>query len=90
MFHFVCISLGVHEMSYISNAIEYAAGWKDKVENTPLIPISGFVLDKMFQRNASNFAIFYMYEKPKLLFPLFTSCYFILFSNLSNECSGLC
>ena len=81
MFHFVCISLGVHEMSYISNAIEYAAGWKDKVENTPLIPISGFVLDKMFQRNASNFAIFYIFENSKLTFPFFISCYFIFLPN---------
>ena len=28
------IFIGVHEMSYIANAIEYAAGWKDQVEKT--------------------------------------------------------
>ena len=26
------IFIGVHEMSYIANAIEYAAGWQDQVE----------------------------------------------------------
>ena len=36
-----------------------------------LLPISGFVLDKKFQRNASKFAIFWTYENPKLLFPFF-------------------
>ena len=52
-----------------------------------LLPISGFVLDEKFQRNASKFAIFYIYENPKLLFPFFISCYFIFFP---NECLGLC
>ena len=40
----------------------------------------------MFQRNASKFAIFCIYENPKLLFPFFISCYFIF---LPNECPGL-
>ena len=30
--------------------------------NNALLPISEFVLDEMFQRNTSNFAIFYIYE----------------------------
>ena len=52
-----------------------------------LLPTSGFVLNEKFQRNASKFAIFYIYENPKLLFPFFISCYFIF---LPNECPGLC
>ena len=32
--------------------------------------MSGFVLDEKFQRNASKFAIFYIYVNPKLLFCL--------------------
>ena len=52
-----------------------------------LLPISEFVLDEKFQRNASKFAIFYIYENPKLLFPFFISCYFIF---LPNECPSLC
>ena len=47
----------------------------------PLLPISEF------QRNASKFAIYYIYENPKLLFPFFISCY-LAFS--PNECPGLC
>ena len=43
-----------------------------------LLKISGFVLDQKFQRNASKFAIFYIYKKKtKLLFPFFISCYII-------------
>ena len=45
------------------------------------------MLDEKFQQNHSKFAIFYIYENPKLLFPFFISCYFI-FS--PNECPGLC
>ena len=41
-----------------------------------LLPISEFVLDEKFQRNASKFAIFYIYKNPKLLFPIFILCYF--------------
>ena len=41
------------------------------------------MLDEKFQRNASKFAIFYIYENPKLLFPFIISCYFIF---LPNEC----
>ena len=41
------------------------------------LQFSGFVLNEKFQRNASKFAIFYIYENPKLLFPFFISCYFI-------------
>ena len=46
-----------------------------------------FLLDEMTWWNASKFAMFYIYENPKLLFPFFISCYFI-FS--PNECPGLC
>ena len=31
------IFIGVHEMSYIANAIEYAAGWQDQVEKLLII-----------------------------------------------------
>ena len=55
--------------------------------HTTLLPILRFVLDEKFQQNASKFAIFYIYENPKLLFPFFISCYFIF---LPNECPGLC
>ena len=41
--------------------------------NISLLPISGFVLEEKFQRNASKFGIFYIYENPKLLFPFFIS-----------------
>ena len=37
------------------------------------------VLDEKFQRNASKFAIFYVYENPKLPFPFFISCYTLFF-----------
>ena len=40
-----------------------------------------FMLDEMTRRNASKFAIFYIYENPKLLYPFFISCYFTLFPN---------
>ena len=46
-----------------------------------------FMLDEMTRQNASKFAIFYIYENPKLLFPFFNSCYVIF---LPNECPGLC
>ena len=36
-----------------------------------------FMLDEKFQQSTSKFAIFYMCENPKLLFPFFISCYFI-------------
>ena len=52
-----------------------------------LLQISEFVLDKKLQQNASKFAIFYIFENPKVLFLLFISCYFIF---LPNECPGLC
>ena len=48
-----------------------------------LLPILRFVLDEKFQQNASKFAILYIYENPKLLFPFFISCYFIF---VPNEC----
>ena len=48
-----------------------------------LLPILRFVLDKKFQRNASKFAIFYVYENPKLLFPFSFHEYFIF---LPYEC----
>ena len=52
-----------------------------------LLPISEFVLDEMFQQNASKFARFYIYQNPKLLSPFFISCNFMF---LPNECPGLC
>ena len=55
--------------------------------NAKLLPISEFVLNEQFQWNASKFAIFYIHENPKLLFPFFISPYFIFFP---NECPGLC
>ena len=48
-----------------------------------LLPISEFMLDKKFQRNASKFAICYKYKNPKLLFPFFIWCNFMF---LPNEC----
>ena len=51
-----------------------------------LLHISGFVLDEKLQQNAAKFAIFYIYEKQKLLFPFFISGYFIFFLNI---CPGL-
>ena len=45
------------------------------------------MLDEKFQQNASKFAIFYIYENPKLLFPFFILCYFIIFP---NEYPGPC
>ena len=49
--------------------------------------VSEFVLDEKFQRNASKFALFYIHENPKLLFPFSISCNFMF---LPNECPGLC
>ena len=43
-----------------------------------------FMLDEMFQQNASKFAIFLEYENPC---NFFISCYFIIFP---NKCPGLC
>ena len=42
---------------------------------------------EMFQWNASKFAIFYIYENPKLFFTFFISCNFMF---LPNECPGVC
>ena len=36
-----------------------------------------FMLDEKFQRNVSKFAIFYIYENPKLFFLFFFFCYLI-------------
>ena len=47
-----------------------------------LLPISEFVLDDMFQWNASKFAIFYIYKNTKLLFPYLILCYFFLLPGL--------
>ena len=65
--------------------------WSGKNTLTSLVSYSlfrnkRFMLDEMTWRNASKFAIFHIYENPKLLFPFFISCYFI-FS--PNECPGL-
>ena len=46
-------------------------------DDDALLPILRFVLDEKFQLNASKFAIFYIYENSKLLFPVFILCYFI-------------
>ena len=60
---------------------------KQTEQQCTLLPNSEFVLNEKFQRIASKFAIFYIYENPKLLFPFFILCYFI-FS--PNECPDLC
>ena len=59
------------------NSLEY-------IHSNTLFRNTRFMLDEMFQRNASKFAIFYIYENPKLFF---ISCY-IIYS--LNECPGLC
>ena len=38
------------------------------------------MLDEMTRRSASKFAIFYVYENPKLLFPFFSFRVTLLFS----------
>ena len=43
-----------------------------------LLPISEFVLDEKFQRNASKFGIFYIYENLKLLFSFRANLFFPL------------
>ena len=48
--------------------------WLLGPQRTSLLPISEFVLDEKFQRNASKSAIFYIYENPKLHFLFFISC----------------
>ena len=63
-----------------------AVFWEKKISDgcavlsTPLLPISEFVLDKKFQRNASEFAIFYIYKNPKLhfLFSFRATLFFLL------------
>ena len=50
-------------------------GMNHDITTYTLLPILRFVLDEKFQRNASKFAIFDLYENPKLLFPFFISCY---------------
>ena len=46
----------------------------------PLLPISGFVLDERFQRNASKFAIFHIgIQKPKVAFSVFHFAQFYIF-----------
>ena len=44
----------------------------------PLLPISDFVLNEKFQRNASKFSIFYIYENLKLLFSFRANLFFPL------------
>ena len=44
------------------------------------------MLDEMTRQNASKFAIFYIYENPKLLFPFFISCNFTFFR---NQCQSM-
>ena len=46
-----------------------------------------FRLDQKFLRNASKFAIFHAYKNPKLLFPIFISCYQPYFFH--NESHGI-
>ena len=45
-----------------------------------------FMLDEKFLRNASKFAIFYIYKKPNFS-PVF---HFVLLYFFLNECPGLC
>ena len=47
---------------------------------TTLLPISEFVLNEKFQRNASKFAIYYIYENPKFHFPFYILCNFKFFT----------
>ena len=56
------------------------------IDQISLLRNKKFMLDEMTRRNASKFAIFYIYENPKLLLPFFISCYFT-FS--PNEYPGL-
>ena len=35
------------------------------------------MLDEKFQQNTSKFAMFYLYENQKLIFPFFIWCYLI-------------
>ena len=58
-----------------------AAGGSLTLKKTTKFPYSlfrknRFRLDEKFQQNASKFAVFYIYENPKLLFLFFISCYF--------------
>ena len=47
-----------------------------------------FALNEMFQRNASKFAIFYMYKKTHVVF--FFVFHFVQLYILPYECHGLC
>ena len=52
-------------------------------EYAPLLPISGCMLNEMFQRNASKFSIFYIgtYTKTQSCF-----FHFLFHANFPNEC----
>ena len=51
----------------------------------PLFRKSGCEIKLIVQRNASKFAVFYIYENSKLIFPFFISCYFTFFPNEKNK-----
>ena len=80
--------------------INFVLSWTDYLHYGPdhllhTLQKKKFMLDEMFQRNASKFAIFLEYENPRNFFRFsfhfisfhFISCYFI-FS--PNECPSLC
>ena len=85
-----------HAYTYISSCFRVQKPQRWKVGHpvldipTALFPISEFVLDEKFHRNASKFAIFYINENPNLLFPFFLFCarYFIFFPNSRFPRSG--
>ena len=60
---------------YLELYIRLEAYPKKSYTTRSLLPISEFVLDEMLQQTASKFAIFYIYENPKLPFLFFISCY---------------
>ena len=81
-FFLLCIGVGIKK--YVDVVL---AKMRKVITRTHSSEKKRFMLDEKFQRNASKFAIFYIYEYPKLLFLFFISCHFI-FS--PNECPGLC
>ena len=87
---YIQVSIGLRLRHYFSNTKCYSD--KNKITKPTLARVllrnSGCVIKLIAaQRNASKFAIFYIFENPKLLFPFFISCYFIF---PPNKCPGLC
>ena len=60
------------------------AFYKFNVTLLALIRNKKFLLDEMTQRNASKFALFYIYENPKF----FSIFHFVLLYFFPNECPG--